>query len=100
VGAVSVVAPLEPLIVSIREAGKALSVSPAQMYVLVKKGHFKLVKIPGAGKRSGILVSDLKKYIAQCVAAAPAPIAATSAEPRSSGNPRTEADQRAIASAS
>ena len=69
IGAVSVVSPLEPLIVSVVQAAKALSVSRAQMYVLVKKGHFKLIKIPGAGKRSGILVSDLKRYVSECAAA-------------------------------
>jgi predicted DNA-binding transcriptional regulator AlpA len=81
---------IEPLVVSIKEAARIVAVSRAQFYKWVRDKRFTLIKV--TDRRSAILVSELKDYIAERTAASklkaaappasmPEPITAAPIEP-------------------
>ncbi len=63
VGAASVIAPLEPLCLSITNAAKLLGISRSAMYLLIKNGKLRRFKV--AGSRSAIEMAQLRRYIAE-----------------------------------
>jgi excisionase family DNA binding protein len=67
--AMAAVAPAPmPLALSPKAAAQSLSISRAMLYLLVKAGELRLVKI---GARSVVLTADLEAYLAKCAAAKP-----------------------------
>jgi predicted DNA-binding transcriptional regulator AlpA len=70
---------IEPLVVSIKEAARMVAVSRAQFYKWVRDKRFTLIKV--TDRRSAILVSELKDYIAERTAASKLKAAAPTASP-------------------
>ena len=80
---------IKPIVVSVADCARMLSVSRAQVYKLVQNGDIPLIKI--AGTRSAIPLAAVEKYVEGCPtgvgefpkkknAAAPPPIADSTTE--------------------